>query len=61
MSEITIKNERPYECCNVHANIEIVTDSEKPELEIQKCRVCGRKHYRLIVETAKFKMVMQEA
>ncbi len=61
MEEIVIKNKRPNECCNVHANIYIITDPEQPELEIQKCRVCGLRHFRLIVETAKFKMMTMEA
>ena len=59
--EVVIKNKRPVDCCNIPENMTVSYDGENQELETQLCKVCGRKHRRLIVEKAFFQMKMQEA
>lgn len=54
-----MSKKRPNECCNNKDNIIIVTDPKVPEMEIEKCQVCGCRHFRLIVEKANFKMLQE--
>jgi len=46
------------ECCKVAENLE-PQPSAKPEMIIKRCRVCGRKHYRLMAEPGVFGLVMK--
>jgi len=39
------------ECCKDMDNRE-KQPSDKPEMKITKCKVCGRRHYRLMAEGA---------
>jgi len=48
---------RPHGCCNVDSNM--IKYNEKPELEVEECKVCGCKHRRLVVEKAVFKTVQE--
>jgi len=46
------------ECCNNPENLEL-QPSDKPEMIIKKCKVCGRNHYRLMAEPAFFGLIMK--
>jgi hypothetical protein len=41
---------RPHACCNIDKNL--IKYSERPELEIEECKVCGCMHRRLLVRKA---------
>lgn len=46
------------ECCKIPENLELQL-SNKPEMIIKKCKVCGRNHYRLMAEPGIFGLVMK--
>jgi len=49
--EKTFVKGKVNECCEKPENLE-QQPSNKPELIIQKCKVCGRRHYRLMMQKA---------
>ena len=52
--KIVIKNKRPNDCCNIVENMTVEMEGINNELEVQRCKVCGCRHRRLIVERADF-------
>ena len=46
------------ECCKITENLEPEV-SNKAEFTIKRCRVCGRRHYRLMAEPGVFGLVMK--
>lgn len=49
---------RPHSCCDIEENLKHYM--ERPELAVEECKVCGRKHRRLVVETAIFKTIQEQ-
>ena len=56
--EKVLANGQVHECCKVTENLEAEA-SAKPELTIKRCRVCGRRHYRLMAEPGIFGMTFK--
>jgi hypothetical protein len=42
----------PNMCCAVSDNLELQT-SEKPDLIVRKCRICGLRHFELSIDPIK--------
>lgn len=47
------------ECCKNSENLKI-QKSDKPELVIRKCCVCGCRHFELTVDAGKFGLTMSK-
>ena len=48
------------ECCTKPENLEL-QPSDKPELEIRKCRECGRCHFELTLDPGSLGLVDPQA
>lgn len=51
--EKTIVEGTVRECCKDELNLELQPSGD-PSRSIRVCKVCGRKHYRMVLEPAKF-------
>jgi hypothetical protein len=63
--EKTFTNGTVKDCCKDEANLEILADESRNGLTVKRCRVCGCRHRKLVVEPGmigmKFKQGKREA
>ena len=58
--EKTLTNGQVNECCKDAENLKPAPEeSNRPELTVKKCQVCGRRHFRLKAEPGVFGLVMR--
>jgi hypothetical protein len=46
------REDRPVECCRIKENCEPY--QLKPDLTVERCKVCGRRHFEMTLEPGKF-------
>lgn len=49
---------RPHDCCNIESNIEQIEDNKEKKLKVERCKVCGCRHFKLTLEPGHMGMVM---
>lgn len=54
--EKTLVNGTIKPCCQDQANLEFLADESQKGLVVKRCRVCGCRHRRLVVEPGMFGM-----
>lgn len=56
--ERTFANGTVKDCCKLQDNLELVAEESRNGLTVKRCRVCGCRHRRLVVEPGMIGLTM---